>query len=220
LAGTLNLDTLTANQGVYGTQPQYFLGIWQVNALGGVLSWNVLQYPHLLPGLLLFFVIALAETNRAPFDLPESESELVSGYNTEYTGFGFAALMLAEYANMLLMCMLGVLLFLGGWNTPLPNLQALPADVLVSDLSFAQLLANLQFAHLTSGPAGTLAGALWGAFWLLAKATLLVLAMMWIRWTWPRLRPDQLVRLCWQYLTPLALLLVFISLGWKIFVHV
>jgi len=216
LYGTLNLDELSAMQGVYSPVPVKLLGIWEVQAYGGFLAWGAVAYPHLLVVGLIYFIAGLAEANRAPFDLAEAESELVAGFNTEYSGLPWALFFLAEYGVMLLVALLGALVFLGGWNTALPNLQALPAGVSAAELSFSELFTRLQFAYLTSGPPGTVAGTLWGLFWLLLKAFALVWVMMWVRWTLPRLRPDQLLRLCWKYLTPAALVLLVVSVVWRL----
>jgi len=136
--------------------------------------------------------------NRAPFDLPEAESELVAGFQTEYSGFRWAVIMLAEYGMMLLVSILGAVLFFGSWGTPLPNIGSLP------------------LAKWTSGELGTLTSTLWGIFWLFSKALFFVTMQMWVRWTFPRLRVDQLMNLSWKYLTPMALMLVVIIGFWKL----
>lgn len=182
-AGTLNLQEMAWQQGIFAIES---------NAWGGVFSWHVVRYPLLLPVFLIFFIASLAECNRAPFDLPEAESELVAGYQTEYAGFRWGILMLSEYGMMLLVSLLSAVLFFGAWNTPLPNVGV------------------LRLAEWTSGTPGHISAWLWGAFWLLGKGLLLVGLQMWVRWTYPRLRIDQLMSLCWQYLTPAALLLLLL----------
>jgi NADH-quinone oxidoreductase subunit H len=199
---TLDLQEISFQQGVLTDKPVYLFGIkaWglDVSHVGGFLSWNVLTMPPLLVAWVVFFIASLAECNRAPFDLPEAESELVAGFHTEYSGFRFAIIMLGEYAMMLLVSILGTILFFGSWNTPLPN------------------IGPLRLAEWTTGAAGSAASILWGIFWLLGKSLLFVGVQMWIRWTYPRLRVDQLMNLSWKYLTPLALVLIILCGFWKI----
>ncbi len=159
----------------------------------GLLAWNIVQYPILIIPFVIFFICGLAESNRAPFDLPEAESELIGGYHTEYSGFRWGMFMLSEYGMMLLLSILGAILFFGGWNSPLPN------------------LGSLGLYEMTSGP-------IWGTTWLLVKASLLIFVQMWVRWTLPRLRVDQLMSLSWKYLTPLSILMLFLSALWKLWV--
>ena len=124
--------------------------------------WYVLYQPV---AALLFFIGITAETNRAPFDIPEAESELVGGFHTEYSGMRFAMYFFAEYTNMLVLAALGATLFLGGWAGPwLP-----------------------------------------GPVWLLLKAYFVIFVMIWVRWTYPRLRFDQLMSFAWKLLIPVAL---------------
>lgn len=196
--GSLDLSIIALQQSHLSPEPLYLLGLWDVSNVGGMSTWGAIRYPHLLLALVIFFIAALAECNRAPFDLPEAESELVAGFLTEYSGFRWAIFFLSEYANMLLLSLLAVLLFLGGWGTPLPN------------------LGSVHLADWTTGEHGTLAAYLWGVTWLLLKGLALVGVMMWIRWTLPRLRPDQLMRLCWKVLTPAALGLLLLSAVWKL----
>ena len=125
-------------------------------------------YPFVLVqplAFLIYFISALAETNRAPFDIPEAESELVAGFHTEYSGMRFGAFFLAEFTNMVIVSAVATILFLGAWNGPL-----LP-----------------------------------GWLWFFIKVYGLILVMMWIRWTFPRLRFDQLMTYAWAVLVPLAL---------------
>ena len=196
--GTLDLNSISQQQGILTTEPLYLFGIWDVSQIGGVTTWSIVRYPHLLIGFIIFFIASLAECNRAPFDIPEAESELLAGFHIEYSGFTWAIFFLAEYANMLLVSFVAVILFLGGWNTALPN------------------VGNLELAKWTTGSAGEWSGFLWGSFWLCFKTILLILLQMWIRWTYPRFRADQLMRLCWKVLIPTSFGLVIISIGWKL----
>ena len=106
--------------------------------------------------------------------------------------------MLAEYGMMLLVSILGVILFFGSWSSPLPNVGA------------------LKLGDWTNGAPGTVASYLWGTFWLISKALFFIILQMWIRWTFPRLRVDQLMSLSWKYLTPVALLLIVAIGTWKL----
>ncbi|MEA3241743.1 MAG: NADH-quinone oxidoreductase subunit NuoH [Pseudomonadota bacterium] len=125
---------------------------------------------------LIYIVASFAETNRAPFDLPEAESELTAGYHTEYSGMGFSLFMLAEYANMFVVCSIATTLFLGGWRgIPLP------------------------FGEYSN------------AIWFLIKAYGLMIFMIWVRWTYPRTRFDQLMNFCWKYLIPFALVNLLVT---------
>lgn len=202
LSGTLNLQEISFQQGIFDEGTTYLFGLpalgIDVSDWGGIFMWNVVRMPVLLPAFIVFFMASLAEANRAPFDLPEAESELVAGFLTEYSGFRWAVFMLSEYGMMLLVSMLSVVLFWGSWNTPLPN------------------LGSLELAAYTSGTPGTWSGHLWGAFWLISKSLILIFIQMWVRWTYPRLRIDQLMRLCWQYLIPAGLLLFFLAAFWKV----
>lgn len=212
--GSLDLGLLSQAQGLGAAEPVYFLGFIDVTPIGGVLGWAVFRYPHLLVAWVIYFVATLAECNRAPFDLPEAESELVSGFHVEYSGFRFAVIFLAEYANMFLVGLIGAVVFWGGWASPIPNLMALaPGEA--AQMGVGELFTHLQFGHLTTGT-GTLSMAAWGAFWILAKAFFTIFVMMWIRWTLPRVRVDQLLKLSWKVLTPIAFALVAISAIWKL----
>ena len=144
-------------------------------------------YGFLLPvSFVVFWISAIAETNRAPFDLPEAESELVAGFHTEYSGFKFAFFYVAEYAHMVLVSSLVVVLFFGGWLPPFPNVKA------------------LRFLHILPG-----------FVWYLIKIMFFLYCYVWIRGTFPRYRFDSLIRLVWKWLIPLSLvnLLVVALLG-------
>lgn len=138
-------------------------------------NWFIFHNPFAFIAFFVFFTGALAETNRAPFDLPEAESELVSGYHTEYTGMRFAFFALAEYIEVFVVCGVAAALFLGG--------SSLPFDI-GFDILPLQLLEFIIF---------------------MSKTLALYYVVIWIRWTFPRLRVDQLMSICWKYLTPIAI---------------
>jgi NADH-quinone oxidoreductase subunit H len=137
---------------------------------------------------LIFMITALAETNRAPFDLPEAEQELTAGFHTEYSGMKFALFFMAEYVKMIAVAALAVTFFFGGWLPPFPN-----------------LLRGLWEA---------IGGFTWlSPLWFGSKVLVLLLVMVWVRATLPRLRYDQLMSLGWKLLLPLALLNVVVTAG-------
>jgi NADH-quinone oxidoreductase subunit H len=191
IAQTLDLQTIAYQQGILSAEPTKFLGWLNVSNVGGILSWNIFRAPHLILAFIIYFIAGLAESNRAPFDIPEAESELVAGFHTEFTGLRFAFVFLAEYSMMFLVCMVAVVVFLGAWNTPLPNIGA------------------VRLADWTTD-----AG--WGIVWISIKTLLLIAVQMWIRWTLPRFRVDQLMNLCWKVLTPLAFACMIISGIWRV----
>ena len=191
ISQSLNLQEISIKQGLLSTDLIYFLGIWEIKSVGGFLAWNIFQAPHLILAYIIYFIASLAECNRAPFDIPEAESELVGGFHVEYSGLRFAFIFLAEYSMMFLVGIIGVVLFLGGWNTPLPN------------------IGSAKLATWTNGIA-------WGIFWILSKTLLVVAVQIWIRWTLPRLRVDQLMSFCWKVLTPLAFFCMLLSGLWRL----
>ncbi|MBZ5639553.1 MAG: NADH-quinone oxidoreductase subunit NuoH [Acidobacteriia bacterium] len=152
-----------------------------------------LPYPQIV-GLFLYFVSAVAETNRAPFDLPEAENELVAGFHTEYSGMKFAFFFLAEYMNMILVGCIVTTLFLGGW---LPVTFGIPG-----------LRAPLSNVLPFWGAAGA---ALTGFLWFALKVFVVLFTYLWIRATFPRYRYDQLMRLGWKWLIPLGLAHVMLT---------
>jgi len=206
LSQTLDLQEISFQQGILFNHTDgvtnYLFGIKQLNidvtTIGGFLTWNIFRMPVLFFAWIIFFIASLAESNRAPFDLPEAESELVAGFQTEYAGFRRAVIMLAEYAMMLLVSFIGVILFWGSWNTPLPNIGA------------------IKLAEWTTGTDGAISIHAWGIFWLISKTLFTVGLQIWVRWTFPRIRIDQLTSLSWKYLTPASLFLIVICAFWKI----
>ncbi|HRD48683.1 MAG TPA: NADH-quinone oxidoreductase subunit NuoH [Candidatus Contendobacter sp.] len=150
---------------------------------GSFLHWFWLP---LLPLFLVYFISGVAETNRAPFDVAEGESEIVAGFHVDYSGMAFAVFFLAEYANMILVSALASTLFLGGWLSPFEGIP---------------LLGDL-FAFVP------------GAIWLVFKISLLLLFFLWFRATFPRYRYDQIMRLGWKIFIPVTLVwLLVIGLG-------
>jgi NADH-quinone oxidoreductase subunit H len=209
LSQTLDLQEISFQQGILintaggdDSQVNYLFGIKQlgidITMNGGFLTWNIFRMPVLFIAWIIFFIASLAESNRAPFDLPEAESELVAGFQTEYSGFRWAVIMFAEYAMMLLVSFTGVILFWGSWNTPFPN------------------LGTWKFAEWTTGTYNTFGYHAWGIFWLVSKTVITVVIQIWVRWTFPRIRIDQLTSISWKYLTPASLILVVICALWKL----
>jgi NADH-quinone oxidoreductase subunit H len=125
---------------------------------------------------LIYLICATAETNRAPFDIPEAESELVAGFHTEYTGMRFGLFFLAEYTNMFIVSAVATSLFFGGWHGPFGFSLGLP-----------------------------------GVVWFLLKTYFLIFVLMWVRWTFPRLRFDQLMNFSWKVMIPLALVNLIVT---------
>jgi NADH-quinone oxidoreductase subunit H len=213
--------------------------------LGGSLSMKALVAAQDRSGVWFIFIVpisffiymvaSIAETNRAPFDLPEAESELVAGYMTEYSGFRWSLYFLAEYANMIVVAGIGTTLFLGGWLRPFASihlhlfgmidaLDFLPTLVFLGLAAWCTKLAMRQAVpvqkmvmFLFVGLFVVLAGAMtWaltspvmlgvhGAFWFIVKVLVYLYGFLWFRFTFPRYRFDQLMQLGWQFLIPLAL---------------
>jgi NADH-quinone oxidoreductase subunit H len=148
------------------------------------MGWNILS---LTIAWFTFLVAAFAETNRLPFDLPEAESELVAGYHTEYSGMKFAMFFIAEYANMITVSGMTATLFLGGWDVPFTQWDNIPPYTVIKTV-----VTLLAFA---------------------AKVGSFLFLFMWIRWTLPRFRYDQLMSLGWSIMLPLALAYIVIIAG-------
>ncbi len=150
---------------------------------GSLLHWFWLP---LLPLFLVYFISGVAETNRAPFDVAEGESEIVAGFHVDYSGMAFAVFFLAEYANMILVSALAATMFLGGWLSPFEGIPVL-----------GELFAFVP-----------------GPLWLVLKISLMLLFFLWFRATFPRYRYDQIMRLGWKVFIPVTLVwLLVIGLG-------
>jgi NADH-quinone oxidoreductase subunit H len=158
-------------------QSGYF---WNWMILGGpdLGIHKILFIPFMIIGFIVIYISSLAEVNRTPFDIPEAESELVAGYHTEYSGMKFAMFFLAEYANMFAVSAIVAAIFFGGYQSPFGYLG--------NTLHLPWLIPIEQF------------------FWFTAKGLFFVFIQMWLRWTLPRLRVDQLMAVCWKYLIPIS----------------
>ncbi len=175
ITGSLGMQEIIRAQGPYP---------WQ---------WFAFQNPFTFVAAFVFFIAALAEGNRTPFDIPEAESELVAGYNTEYSGMRFVFFFFAEWANLYIISALTVTLFLGGWSTPIH---------LYTDL-FGILPRTIDVM---------------ATFVFILKSLALVFVIIWIRWTLPRLRVDQLMNLCWKYLVPFSFVNIVGTIVWMVIV--
>jgi len=165
---------------------------------GWISNWYLFHDPFTFVIFWVYFTCAVASVNRAPFDLAEAESELVAGFHTEYSGLRWSFFFMAEYGSMFLVSGLAAVLFLGGWNGPIPIAE----------------LAGWSDGSAVTAP---YAVRLLGCANLLAKATAGVLLMMWIRWTLPRLRIDQVMTTCLKYCTPIAAVMFAGVMLWQLF---
>jgi NADH-quinone oxidoreductase subunit H len=194
IMGELNLPKIVEYQIVHGwtilplTNLRSFLpGLFGHTTAAGFINWRqILLWIPMMISFFVFTVSIFAETNRLPFDLPEAETELVAGYHTEYSSMKFALFFLGEYAAMITGCSLIVTLFLGGWHVPF-----IPDGSGHGVMAFIWGLVNI------------------GCFF--AKVALLLLVFIWVRWTLPRFRYDQLMRLGWIFFFELALVNIFIT---------
>src|SRR5438094_153850 len=160
-------------------------------------QWFLFDNPAAFAAFFIYFISALAEGNRTPFDLPEAESELVSGYNTEYSGMRFSYFFLVEWGNMWIMSALASTMFLGGWQ--IPGLTPEKFDALTGG---AAVVAELASLALFAG-----------------KTLFFVFVVMWLRWTLPRIRVDQMMNMCWKYLVPASFVGVLFVAVWMLVVN-
>jgi NADH-quinone oxidoreductase subunit H len=155
---------------------------------GGFLAWN---WFWLFPLFVVYFISGVAETNRAPFDVAEGESEIVAGFHVEYSGIAFALFFLAEYANMILISALTAIFFVGGWLSPFDGY--LPADAAIRTVPFV----------------GAVLGD--GFHWLFLKLFCFLFLFLWFRATFPRYRYDQIMRLGWKILIPITIVWIAVE---------
>jgi NADH-quinone oxidoreductase subunit H len=218
----LLLNTLSLREIVNGQEGYY---------LGFVPRWSIFQMP--MPQVLAFIaflIAAFAETNRIPFDLPEAENELVAGFHTEYSSMKFASFFMAEYANMVTICSLATLLFLGGWHPPFPaafGSNYVPSLIFLAGGALS-LYHGLNPARSRDRLSLPLFGvvfvglaAVWAVpvlqpvlvplFWFAAKTGFLLFSFIWVRGTLPRFRYDQLMRFAWGFLFPVSIAHLFLT---------
>ena len=220
-APLLLLNTLSFRE-IVNAQSGYYFGFLP--------RWTIFQgpFPQII-SFLIFLIAGFAETNRIPFDLLEAENELVAGYHIEYASMMFASFFMAEYANMLTVSLVATLMFLGGWNAPLP----LPVSGFIPSVILL-LVAGICFYHgsqpyrkwdrFTFPAAGVISLGLAALFlvpilqpillplfWFIAKAGILLFVFIWIRGTLPRFRYDQLMHFAWTFLFPVAMLNLLVT---------
>jgi NADH-quinone oxidoreductase subunit H len=195
----------------------------QAGAGHGLISWNI--FPQMI-GFLCFFIAAIAETNRVPFDLPEAESELVAGFHTEYASMKFAMFFIAEYTSMITISCLATIMFFGGWLSPFPDswtfTHYLPSVLMIPfglwvifdgiryETLFGRMVLPIVGTVLTAIGAAlvlfpVLNDAIQGIFWFLAKVFAFLFVYIWMRGTLPRFRYDQLMSFGWKFLLPVSI---------------
>jgi NADH-quinone oxidoreductase subunit H len=222
MAGSFSLPAIIEAQRPQPNHPDY-----------GIFSWNI--WPQIL-GFVCFFIAAVAETNRVPFDLPEAESELVAGFHTEYASFKFAMFFIAEYTSMITVSCLCAIMFFGGWLSPfpaswtfthyLPSVLLIPFGLWViwDGLRYETIFGRLVLPGI--GTVLTLIGValaaplpllhsvnefIQGPFWLLSKILVFLFVYVWMRGTLPRFRYDQLMSFGWKLLLPVSIVNVIIT---------
>jgi NADH-quinone oxidoreductase subunit H len=196
VTGSMNLSTV-----VTGIPVPTASGTTTVGGQNWIWEWNLFHDPFTFCAFWLYFTAATASCKRAPFDLAEAESELVAGFHTEYSGFRWLSIFMAEYGSMFAVSGIATIMFLGGWR-----------------LGFYPELTGLLGDTLGLGLVGMVIGNVINVIVFIAKCWFLVFIMMWVRWTLPRLRIDQVMMTCLKYLLPLScFLLLGVSL-WQVLV--
>lgn len=246
LSGTLNLTDMV----LWQTRGLFILDKVDTWWIFDFMNWSLFRAPWVaMPAFLIFYVASLAETKRAPFDLPEAESELVSGFHTEYTGIRFSYFFLAEYCAMYVVSVLGAVVFLGGWHWPFPTTYEVASNLGFIDAISKALDAKVHYVAmpasdagmvvmtkaalgngqellktlLWTGPVATIKAGLdgivvkaivneaFGFLNLIGKSFVLLFVMLWLRWTLPRVRIDQVMHMCLKVLLPIGLGLTLIA---------
>jgi NADH-quinone oxidoreductase subunit H len=214
IAGDFSLRNIVEQQGTSGQ---------------GLLTWNI--FPQII-GFTCFFISAIAETNRVPFDLPEAESELVAGFHTEYASMKFAMFFIAEYTSMIAVSCLATILFFGGWLSPFPAswtfTHYLPSVILIP-FGLWVIYDGLRYENIVGrivlpGVGGVIAllgfalvasplinGIIQGPFWFFAKVFIFLFVYIWMRGTLPRFRYDQLMSFGWKFLLPVSIVNVILT---------
>jgi NADH-quinone oxidoreductase subunit H len=208
IAGDFSLRNIVEQQGTSGS---------------GLLTWNI--FPQII-GFTCFFISAIAETNRIPFDLPEAESELVAGFHTEYASMKFAMFFIAEYTSMISISCLATILFFGGWLSPfpaawtfthyLPSLLLIPFGlwVIYDGIRYENIFGRILLPGVGTVFAGigaallvfpAINGLVQGPFWFFAKVFIFLFVYIWMRGTLPRFRYDQLMSFGWKFLLPVSI---------------
>lgn len=166
---------------------------------GGWFNWLIFHSPWAFAAGLIYFIASLASCKRAPFDLPEAESELVAGFHTEYSGFRWSIFFFAEYTAMFVVSAVFVMLFLGGWDAPWAGLM--PRSWAADRAPLTAIAAGVFFT---------------GPLWFVLKCVVMIFIHMWLRWTLPRLRIDQVLYAGVQVLLPLTIVLLLLSAAWEL----
>ncbi len=215
VVGSLNLQTIVQAQGGTGN-----LFYWIPLPLP---NWFIFHSPFLFMAAFVYLIGATAEINRTPFDIPESESELVAGFMTEFSGLRWALFFLSEYANATLVAFLVAIVFLGGWQSPFDDYKGAQIGFLIITILAVMWSGYVKFKvnRLSVYPLGlslVIAIAAWlfpgfaiwlaspGLFWMVMKVGTIIFLLMWFRWTFPRLRVDQLMYVSWKVILPLSII--------------
>jgi len=193
--------------------PIVAVGSLNLNEIGAIQAgwlfpnWLIFHDPFTFIAFFVYFTVATAGCKRAPFDLAEAESELVGGFHTEYSGMRWSYFFMAEYASMFLVSVVAALLFLGGWHTGLAFIDGPLLGLRAAGVEAEGFWATFSTSYIAN---------LIGAAVIAAKGSLLVIVQIWVRWTFPRLRIDQVMTTCLKYLVPMSCFLFLGAVVWPI----